>query len=166
MTDWNQDSLVTLTTMEGEKTQIAVKIISKSVLVKGLIDDSGIEEEIPLPNIKKAILTKILEFCTHIDTHPPPEIEKPLRSASLGDVVSPWFAQYIDLDQATLFDIILASNYLDVKPLLELSTAKVASIIKNKTIPEIRQFFNIENDFTPEEEMQIMEENKWAEESF
>ena len=39
-------------------------------------------------------------------------------------------------------------------------------MIKNKTIPEIRKFFSIENDFTPEEEAQIMEENKWAEESF
>ena len=27
---------------------------------------------------------------------------------------------------------------------------------------EIRQFFNIENDFTPEEETQILEENKWT----
>ena len=62
--------------------------------------------------------------------------------------------------------MILAANYLDIKPLLDLSTAKVASLIKNKTVPEIREFFNIENDFTPEEEMQIMEENKWAEESF
>ena len=60
----------------------------------------------------------------------------------------------------------MAANYLEIKSLLELSTAKVASIIKNKTVQEIRDFFNIENDFTPEEEMQIMEENKWAEESF
>ena len=62
--------------------------------------------------------------------------------------------------------MILASNYLDIKPLLELTCAKVATMIKNKTIPEIRKFFSIENDFTPEEEAQIMEENKWAEESF
>ena len=136
------------------------------MLVKGLIEDSGIDEEVPLPNIKKSILTKIIEFCEHIDKNPAPEIEKPLRSSSLSDVVSPWYAQFIDMNQETLFEIILASNYLDIKSLLELSTAKVASIIKNKTIPEIRKFFNIENDFTPEEEMQIMEENKWAEESF
>ena len=31
---------------------------------------------------------------------------------------------------------------------------------------EIRKYFNIENDFTPEEEAQIQEENRWAEESF
>ena len=65
-----------------------------------------------------------------------------------------------------LFELIMASNYLDIKTLLDLACAKVASQIKNKSVHEIRQFFNIENDFTPEEESQIMEENKWAEESF
>ena len=60
----------------------------------------------------------------------------------------------------------MAANYLEIKSLLELSTAKVASIIKNKTVQEIRDFFNIENDFTPEEEANIMDDDKWAEESF
>ena len=60
----------------------------------------------------------------------------------------------------------MAANYLDIKPLLELSCAKVASQIKNKSVVEIRKYFNIENDFTPEEEAQIQEENRWAEESF
>ena len=55
---------------------------------------------------------------------------------------------------------------MDIKSLLELSCAKVASLIKGMTIPETRKFFNIENDFSPEEEAQIMDENKWAEESF
>merc|ERR1711924_457983 len=131
---------------------------------KGLIEDAGIEEEIPLPNIRKAIIDKIIKFCEYIDTNAVPEIEKPLRSSAMIDLVSPWYAEFIDLPQAELFDMILAANYLDIKPLLDLSTAKVASLIKNKTVPEIREFFNIENDFTPEEEMQIMEENKWAEE--
>ena len=51
---------------------------------------------------------------------------------------------------------------MDIKPLLELVSAKVASIIKGKTTEEIRKTFNITNDFTPEEEQQIIEENKWC----
>lgn len=46
----------------------------------------------------------------------------------------------------------MVSNYLEIKPLLELACAKAASLIKNKSIEEIRKFFKIENDFTPEEE--------------
>ena len=77
-----------------------------------------------------------------------------------------WSAEYVDVDQEMLFEVVMAANYLDIKPLLELSCAKVASLIKGKSIQEIRQFFQIENDFSPEEEAQVMEENKWAEESF
>ena len=60
----------------------------------------------------------------------------------------------------------MAANYLDIKPLLELSCAKVASLIKGRSIPEIRQFFKITNDFSPEEEERVIQENKWAEEAF
>ena len=159
-------SKVKLVTSEGDVVDVDVEVASKSVLIKGMIDDSGVEEEIPLPNVKKSILLKIIEFCTHINTNSPPEIEKPLRSNNLGDVTSSYYSDFVNLDQEVLFELILSANYLDIKSLLELSCAKVASLIKNKSIPEIRKFFNIENDFTPEEEAQIMEENKWAEESF
>ena len=167
----NQDSnkvaqFVKLVTSEGETVSVDAETASKSVLIKGMIDDSGVDEEIPLPNVKKTILVKIIEFCEYIRKNSAPEIEKPLRSNNLNDVTTAWYAEFVNLDQEVLFELILAANYLDIKPLLELSCAKVASLIKNKSIPEIRKFFNIENDFTPEEEAQIMEENKWAEESF
>ena len=158
--------LVKLLCSDGDEVEVAVEIAEKSVLIKGLIDDSGIEEQIPLPNVKRPILEKVIQFCTHLKDHQPPEIEKPLRSTDMASVVDPWFAEFINLEQEVLFELIMASNYLDIKTLLELSCAKVASLIKNKSIEEIRKFFNIENDFTPEEEAQIMEENKWAEQSF
>ena len=99
-----------------------------------MIDDSGIEEEIPLPNVKKAILEKVVDFCLHLRDNPPPEMEKPLKSANMTEVTTTWYSDYINLDQETLFDMILAANYLDIKPLLDLSCAKVASLIKNKSI--------------------------------
>ena len=79
-----------------------------------------------------------------------------------------WYNTYItdDVDQALLFDIVLAANYLDIKPLLKLGSAKIASLIKGKSIEEIRQFFQMENDFTPEEEANIREENQFAAEYF
>ena len=159
--------MVKLTTMDGEEVEVKKEIICKSVLVKGIIEDSGsCEDAIPLQSVKKSILLKIIEYCEYIDTNTPPEIEKPLRSNDLSGVVNEWYAKFVDLEQETLFELILAANFMDIKRLLELTTAKVASLIKGKTIPETRKFFNIENDFTPDEEAQIMDENRWAEESF
>lgn len=48
-----------------------------------------------------------------------------------------------------------AANFLDIKPLLNLTCGAVANMIKGKTPEEIRVTFNIENDFTREEEDQV-----------
>ena len=73
--------------------------------------------------------------------------------------------EYVNIEQEVLFELILAANYLDIKSLLDLTCAKVASMIKGKTTEEIRKQFNIVNDFTPEEEAQVREENRWCEDA-
>ena len=85
-----------------------------------------------------------MSFVAHMrSTQTEPEIEQPLPSNNLEQHVDAWYAEYIskDVDQALLFDIVLAANYLDIKPLLKLGSAKIASLIKGKSIEEIRQFF-------------------------
>lgn len=83
----------------------------------------------------------------------------------MAEVVQDWYANFVALDQETLFELILAANYMDIKPLLDLTCATVASLIKGKSPEDIRRQFNIINDFTPEEEAQVREENKWCEEA-
>ena len=118
----------------------------------------------PLSDVKSAVLAKVIEFCKHHVDQRLPEIEKPLRSTNLAEIVPEWDAKFVDIEQEVLFELILAANYMDIKSLLDLTCAKVASMIKGKTPEQIRKTFNIRNDFTPEEEAQIIEENKWCEE--
>ena len=89
---------VKLTTMDGETQEVEKEIACKSILVKGIIDDSGVDDEIPLASVKKSILEKIIQYCEHIHTHSPPEIEKPLRSNDLNSVVHQWYADFVNLD--------------------------------------------------------------------
>jgi len=157
---------VKLLSQEGELIEVEEEVAMKSTLIKNMIEDAGTEEDIPLPNVKTSVLKKVLEYCQHYKTENPPEIEKPLKSTNMADVVPEFDAKYIDLENLEeIFEIILAANYLDIKSLLDLSCAKIASLIKGKTPEEIRKTFNIQNDFTPEEENQIREENKWAEQA-
>ena len=156
---------VNLVPEEGEPIEVEEEIATMSVLVKSMIDDSGTDEDIPLPNVKKATLEKVISFCEHHKEEPLQDIEKPLKTNNIKDVVSPWYGEFVDIKIEELYEIILAANYLDIKPLLEVTWAAVAAMMKGKSIEEIRELFNIENDFTPEEEEQIREENKWAEEA-
>ena len=141
-----------------------------SELVKTMMDEDAEDDddsptEIPLPNVKAQVLRKVIEFCEHHLQDPMTEIEKPLKSQNMADVVQKWYADFVDLEQVLLFELILAANYMDIKPLLDLTCATVASMIKGKTPEEIRATFNITNDFSPEEEAQVREENKWCEEA-
>lgn len=68
----------------------------------------------------------------------------------------------MNLDLNTLYDLLLASNYLNIRELLEMTAQAVADLIKGKTVKEIRKTFNIKSDFTPEEEEEIMKEHSWA----
>ena len=151
---------------DGEVLEVPVAVASTSELIAGKIKDSGTDEDIPLTRVDKPTMEKVLIFMERMAEHTPPEIEKPLSSTDLSQVVEAWYFDYVNVETEKLFEITLAAEYLNIKPLLELSCAKVASQIKGKSIPEIRQYFSIENDWTPEEEERVMEENRWAEESF
>jgi len=117
------------------------------------------------PEIQGSSLEKLVEFCSLLNVVPMGEIEKPLRSPNLKDVVPEVYADFTDIEQDVLFQLIMLANQFDCPQLLDLTSAKVASMIKGKTPEEIRQTFNIVNDFTPEEEAQVREENRWCEEA-
>lgn len=49
--------------------------------------------------------------------------------------------------------------------MLELLAKTVAGWMKGKSVEEIRSEFNIECDYTPEEDERLKKENAWAEEA-
>ena len=156
------DKKITLVSSDGEKVEISSKAVQRSVLVKGIIEDYPDDAEVPLNNIKSPILKKIKEYLEHYEKEEPKVIERPLTSPNFKECVNEWDYNYIDVDLEMIFELLLGANYMDIKSLLELSSSKIASIIKGKNTEEIRKTFNLTNDFTPEEEQQILEENKWC----
>ena len=77
---------------------------------------------------------------------------------------SSWYVCFIKVKMSkTANNTQQAANYMDIKPLLDVGCKTVANMIKGKSPEEIRKTFNIQNDFTPEEEEQIRRENEWAE---
>merc|ERR1719422_1678760 len=125
-----------------------------------MVDDSGTDEEIPLPNVKTAILSKVIDYCKYHKDNPAEEIQKPLKSTNLIECgVSEWDAEYVNIEQEILFELIVAANYLDIKSLLDLACAKVASIIKGRTPQETRTRLNVAEPAAD----QALEVNSWCE---
>lgn len=62
-----------------------------------------------------------------------------------------------DTEALNLETLLQAANYLDIKGLLDVTCKTVANMIKGKTPEEIRKTFNIKNDFTEEEEAQVLD---------
>ncbi|CAM0912376.1 unnamed protein product [Alopecurus aequalis] len=149
--------MITLVSSDGERFEITHEAAAMSQTINHMIEDDCVENGVPLPNVTSGILSKVIEYCNrHVAGS-----SDDTTSASAQDLKS-FDESFIKVDQAILFDIILAANYLDIKGLLDLSCQTVADMIKGKSVEEIRKTFNIKNDFTPEEEEEIRKENQWA----
>lgn len=169
MSDQNQNSEkgrpITITTSDGRDMTVERDIAERSILIKNLLEDLGgaSDEPIPIPNVNEAVMKKVLEWCEHHRKDPPASQDDDSDSRKKSTDIDEWDQKFMQVDQEMLFEIILAANYLDIKALLDVGCKTVANMIKGKTPEEIRKTFNIQNDFTPEEEEQIRRENEWAE---
>merc|ERR1711924_554293 len=153
---------ITLTSKDEREFKVDAQVAIMSETVKSMlgIDDPSEdidppEAAIPLLAVEGNILELVLKYCTY--HHENKETKEEEKNA--------WDAEFVKVDDDTLFSLILAANYLDIKTLLDLTCKTVADYIKQcKTPQEIRRRFNIKNDFTPQEEEEVRKENAWCEE--
>merc|ERR1712034_83502 len=77
----------------------------------------------------------------HHDGKVPAEIAKPIRSIKMEKLVEdPLDAEFINsFTKKVIFQIILGANYMDIKSLLHLGCAKIATLIKGKSPEEIKK---------------------------
>ncbi|RNF08069.1 S-phase kinase-associated protein [Trypanosoma rangeli] len=157
-----------------EELKILREAAMMSGLLKDMLDDQGdMEPIIPIPNVSGRTLRLVIEYMEHHYQNRAEPIEKPLKS-KIDTIISPWDHDFLfthlvknhdEKQHEVLIDVIMAANFLNIKDLLDLTCACVASMIRGKTAEQIRALFNIESDFTPEEEEKIREENRWCEEA-
>ncbi|XP_022895983.1 SKP1-like protein 1A isoform X1 [Olea europaea var. sylvestris] len=154
-TDATQKMIV-LKSSDGETFEVEETVALESQTIKHMIEDGCADTSIPLPNVTSKILAKVIEYC-----------KRHVEAAATADRVADedlkaFDADFVKVDKSTIFDLILAANYLNIKSLLDLTCQTVADMIKGKTPEEIRKTFDIKNDFTPEEEEEVRRENAWA----
>ena len=75
-----------------------------------MVEDTGTESVIPLLNVSSKILSKVIEYCRyHALEVPKSGDDKPGLSE---DDVKAWDVEFVKVDQATLFDLILVCTPL------------------------------------------------------
>ncbi|KAJ4977458.1 hypothetical protein NE237_002564 [Protea cynaroides] len=171
---------VFLRSSDGETFEIDEVVASASETLKNIIEDGGSVGVIPIPNVSSKILTKVIGYCKkHIEDNESAkkssngvekgkeilreyDEEEGKREKVRVEELKKWEANYMDIDQKVLYHLMKAANYLEIKGLLDLTVEKAANMIRGKTPDQIREIFNIKNDFTPEEEKKIRQENAWA----
>jgi S-phase kinase-associated protein 1 len=162
----SESTRITLVSNEGAEVHVERNVAERSMLIKNMMEDLGeaaMTQSVPIPNVNESVLKKVIEWCEHHKNDPPAAADDDSDSRKKTTDIEEWDQKFMQVDQEMLFEIILASNYLDIKPLLDVGCKTVANMIKGKSPEEIRKTFNITNDFTPEEEEQIRRENEWAE---
>ena len=149
-------NVVNLVSSDHQVFEVTEAVARVSETVSNLIDDiddvdADTAVEVPLANVTGATLARVIEYVKyHIE---------PTGTAAEGRA---WDVDFLNVDQPVLFDTILAANYLNIRGLLDVSCQAVADMMKGKTTEEIRTTFGIKNDFTPEEEDEVRQENQWA----
>jgi len=144
--DGDVDSgMIKLTSKDAKEFTIDRRFAFISTLVKTSMEADN-ATELPMPGVKAEVLAKVVDYMNHHQGVEPPLIEKPLRSRLMKDVCrDTWDADYIDRigeDRQALYDLILAANYMDIKSLLHLGCAKVASLIKGQPLDKIKEILS------------------------
>jgi len=160
------NSPLQLLSKQGDRLLLSRSAARGSALFQDMLENAPLDQPISLPNLTTTVLELVVEYLNYYANSAlrPSEIQKPLRSNDFAELVTEWEDQFVDKPHEVVFELIIAARYLCIPGLLDLAAARVAGWIKGKTPEEIRRRFNIVNDFTPEEEQQIRDENKWAEE--
>ncbi|CAA7021573.1 unnamed protein product [Microthlaspi erraticum] len=146
-------NMLVLKTSDGESFEVEEAVALQSQTIAHMIEDDCADNGIPLANVTSKILPKVIEYCKkHAD-----------GESSTEEELKTWDKKFVDIDNSTIFDLILAANYLNIPGLLDLTCQTIADqIAACKDADEIRAKYGIENDFTPEEEETVRNENQWA----
>jgi len=144
--DEGESKPLKLSSKDKKDFNIERKFAFISTLVKTSLETDDTSQEVPIPGVQGNVLQLVVEYMAHHKGTEPPLVDKPLRSKQMKDVVSDkWDAEYIDRigeNRQQLYDLILAANYMDVKSLLHLGCAKVASLIKGQPLEKIKEILD------------------------
>ena len=138
--------------LEGEDNP-AVQDSSTSAPVK---KQMSISINVPLSYMKY-----IIKFASHYTSSPFTPFPKPLCTTKITEFLDDQFyIYYCSIPFSELQKYFDHAMYLQYKPLIQITSATIASHMIDKSVDDIRAMFGDENDFSPEEYEKAKQEVK------
>ena len=156
------EKIIKIKSSDNKVVELSSKAALRSGLLRGIIEDYPEDTEFPLNHVNGTTLEKVKEYLTHYQDQEPSIISKPLKSNNFKECANEWDNNFIGEDNDSILALILAANFMDIKPLLELASAKVACKIRGTTTESIRKDFEI-NELNNDEKEQIEKDKKYLE---
>ena len=97
---------IALKTSEGEIFKVNEALLNVSSTIKLLIDEKGIENAIPLPDISSKILSKIIEY---LKMHAEFDAAASMTSMSDKKSIEAWDTEFMKVEMDTLYKLVLVS---------------------------------------------------------
>ena len=83
----------------------------------------------------------------------------------MKNAVSEWYVEFLKMENESLFELILAANFMDIGPLLELTCCAVAMQISDKRTPQaIAAHFGINREYKDPDPERIKRLYPWSNE--
>lgn len=162
----------------GETIRVPADVISKCKTIINMVEDFNCDDmteiPVPFPDASAAIVQKIVDFCAYHHVVPPTPEEAAAqaaldpkiaaeREAARVEAAKQWNKDFCDTEVPVMVALLKYADYASNEELLAVVGQKIADwLIECKGTEAIRQKFGIVNDFTPEEEKQVIEENAWC----
>lgn len=158
-------------TSDNITKEINSEAYARSDFITSMFENSSNEDEPPIIQVQSHILDIIDKFLMHYKGLEIQAIKQPLEHKTLhpDDGIPKWDSEFINaISEEDLFEVVTASNYLDIKSLVSLCCARIGLYIKNKIadkygrIDEEELKFFMANGMTREEVGKLSVEAKWA----
>ena len=103
----SSDRKIILRSSDGEIFEIDEAVALEFQTIKHMIEDDCANSGIPVPNVNSKILSKVIEYCKkHVESAKSDD-----RVSNADEELKIWDADFVKVDQATLFDLILVSCF-------------------------------------------------------
>jgi len=141
-----EDEVMNLVSKEGKTFEVVKKNAMISVLVAVACGQDPNMADYSCKQVRSEILDIVIEYMNQHEGMEPDIVEKPITSTRMKDVAEPWDAAWIDKisdSNQNLYDLLMAAYHLDIKGLLHLASAKVASMIKGQPQEKLKEILAV-----------------------